>query len=122
MLCEELTAKIIACCLEVHLQLGPGLLESVYETALCIELAERGLRHQNQARLPVSYKGKPIGDYRMDLLVEDTVVVELKSTERDTPLYEAQLLSYMKLGGYRVGLLINFNTVLLSKGIRRFVL
>lgn len=121
MICEEVTAKIIAAALEVHQQLGPGLLESIYESALCIELARRGVDVECQKQLPVAYKGEPVGNFRMDLVVEDKVVVELKSTEHNNPLYEAQLLSYMKIGGYKVGLLINFNTTLLAKGIKRLV-
>jgi GxxExxY protein len=119
---ELLTQKIIGCAIEVHRQLGPGLLECIYGDAFAIEFGLQGIRFQQQLQLPVTYKGLPIGDYRIDLLVEDTVVVEIKSTERHDPLFEAQLLSYMKLGGYKVGLLINFNSVILTKGIKRFVL
>ena len=119
---ELLTQKIIGCAIEVHRQLGPGLLECIYEDAFAIEFGLQGILFQQQVLLPVTYKGLPIGDYRIDLLVENTVVVELKSTERHDPLFEAQLLSYMKLGGYKVGLLINFNSVILTKGIKRYVL
>ena len=122
MLYENLTEKIIACAIEVHKELGPGLLESVYESALAIELFRQGLRFHRQKQLPVRYKGESIGDFRVDLLVEETVVLELKSVERHDPIFEAQLLSYMKLGSYNVGLLINFNSVLLGKGDRRLVL
>ena len=100
----------------------PASLECLYGDAFAIEFGLQGIRFQQQVLLPVTYKGLPIGDYRIDLLVENTVVVELKSTERHDPLYEAQLLSYMKLGGYKVGLLINFNSTILTKGIKRFVL
>jgi GxxExxY protein len=122
MLQELLTHKIIGCAIEVHRHLGPGLLESLYGDAFAIEFGLQGIRFQQQVLLPVNYKGLPIGDYRIDLLVENTVVVELKSTARHDPLFEAQLLSYMKLGGYKVGLLINFNSTILTKGIKRFVL
>ena len=122
MIFGSLTEKIIECCIEVHKELGPGLLESVYESALSIEFFQHGLRFQRQKPLQVGYKGQSIGEFRIDLLVEDTVVVELKSTERHDPLFEAQLLSYMRLGGYNVGLLINFNSVLLTKGIKRLIL
>jgi len=118
---ETLTEKIIACAIEVHKELGPGLLESVYESALAIELFRQGLPFHRQKQLPVTYKGESIGDFRIDLLVQETVVVELKSAEHNDPVFEAQLLSYMKLGGYNVGLLINFNSTLLTKGIRRLV-
>lgn len=119
---EELTDKIIGCAIEVHRVLGPGLLESIYEAALCIELRRKGLKYERQKVLPVLYKGENIGQYRIDLVVEDKVVLELKSVERHDLVFEAQILSYMKLGSYSVGLLINFNSSLLKRGIKRFVL
>ena len=122
MLYESITERIIACAIEVHKELGPGLLESVYESALAIELFQQGLHFHRQKQLPVTYKGECIDDFRIDLLVEETVVVELKSAERPDPVFEAQLLSYMKLGGYKVGLLINFHSLLLTKGIKRLVM
>ena len=118
---EDLTEKIIACCIEVHKELGPGLLESIYESALSIEFFRQGLRFKRQMPLQVAYKGQSIGEFRVDLVVEDAVVIELKSTERHDPVFEAQLLSYLKLGGYKVGLLVNFNSVFVTKGIRRLV-
>lgn len=122
MLYAGLTGKIISSCIAVHQELGPGLLESIYESALGIEFQRQGIRFEQQKRQHVYYKGETIGLFRIDMLVEDTVVLELKSTERHDPVFEAQLLSYMKLGGYKVGLLINFNSVLLTKGIKRLVL
>ena len=122
MLFQDLTGKIIGCCIEVHRELGPGFLEGIYESALAIELFQQGVKFQRQVPLPITYKGKDIGEYRMDLLVENTAVVELKSTERLDPVFDAQVLSYMKMGGYRVGLLINFNSVMLTKGVKRFIL
>lgn len=122
MIYKGLTERIIACAIEVHRELGPGLLESIYESALAVELFQQGIRFARQKQLPVTYKGESIGDFRIDLLVEDLIVVELKSVERNDPLFEAQLLSYMKLGGYNVGLLVNFNSLLLAKGIKRLVL
>ena len=119
---NELTQKIIGCAIEVHKSLGPGLLESVYEKALCIELENSKLHFDCQLILPVIYKGNEIGNYKIDILVENSVVLELKSTERMDPVYEAQILSYMKLGGYKLGLLINFNNSLLKDGIKRFIL
>jgi GxxExxY protein len=119
---SELTEKIIGCAMDVHRELGPGLLESIYEAALCIELKARGIHYDRQKALPVMYKGELLGEFRVDLLAEDTVVLEIKSVERHDPLFEAQLLSYLKLGGYHVGLLINFNSSLLKTGIRRMVL
>jgi GxxExxY protein len=118
---DELTQRIIACAIEVHRHLGPGLLESVYEGALCVELSEAGLGFARQSSLPVLYKGHPVGDLRLDLLVAGSVIVEVKSVERLDPVFGAQVLSYMRLSGMHVGLLINFNSRLLKDGIRRFV-
>src|SRR5689334_16162143 len=106
---DPLTQKIIGCAIEVHRQLGAGLLEALYEQALAIEFGLQGLKFDRQVDLPVEYKGQMIGRYRLDLLVEDAVVVEIKSVERHDPVFEAQLLTYMKLTGKKVGLLINFN-------------
>lgn len=117
-----LTQKIIGYAIEVHRQLGAGLLESLYEEALIVEFELQGLRFQQQLDLPVDYKGKSIGKYRLDLLVEDTVIIEIKSVERHDAIFEAQLLTYMKLTGKKIGLLINFNSKLLKDGIKRFVL
>lgn len=118
---KDLTEKIIGCAIEVHRQLGPGLLEATYEAALCIELSEAGIPHQRQVSFPVVYKGKTIGEYRLDLLVADAVVVEIKSVERFDPVFEAQVLTYLRATGKKVGLLINFNSRLLREGVRRFV-
>lgn len=117
-----LTERIIGAALSVHRSLGPGLLESVYESALTIELEHKGLYYERQKCLELKYRERVVGEYRLDLLVEEQIVVELKSVERHNPLYEAQLLSYMKLGRYPLGLLFNFNTRLLRHGIRRFKL
>jgi GxxExxY protein len=119
---NKITEQIIGCAIEVHRQLGPGLLESIYESALCVELEYRGLKYERQKALSVNYKGHPIGEFKIDLLIENTVVVELKSVERFDPVFEAQLLSYMKLGRYKLGLLINFNSALLKDGIKRLIL
>jgi GxxExxY protein len=119
---DPLTQKIIGCAIEVHRHLGPGLLESIYVEALVVEIELQGMKVLRQVELPVSYKGKLIGNYRLDLLIEDTVIVEVKSVERHDPVFEAQLLTYMKLTGKKVGLLINFNSKLLKDGIKRFVL
>ena len=119
---NKITEKIIGCAIEIHRELGPGLLESIYESALCIELDSIGLTYERQKSLPVIYKNKPIGNFRVDLIVDGSVVLELKSVERYDPIFEAQLLSYMKLGKYRLGLLINFNSRLLKDGINRFIL
>jgi len=119
---RELTERIIGCAIEVHRQLGPGLLEGTYQAALCIELNIAGLKFVSQPVFPVIYKGQVIGEYRLDLLVEDAVVVELKSVERFDPIFEAQVLTYLKVTGKRIGLLINFNSRLVRDGIKRFVL
>jgi len=119
---NKLTEGIIGCAIEVHRQLGPGLLEGSYESALCIELEDAGWTYQRQLIFPVVYKGRTIGEYRLDLLVEDSVVVEIKSVERFDPVFEAQVLTCRRVTGKKVGLLINFNSRLLKDGIRRFSL
>lgn len=118
---DLLTKQIIGCAISVHKALGPGLLESVYEAALAEEFSAQGIAFEKQKVLPVYYRDKEIGDFRIDLLVENQVVLELKSVERHEPLFEAQLLTYLKLGGYHRGLIINFNTQLLKQGIKRMV-
>ena len=119
----ELTERIIGAAIEVHRELGPGLLESAYEICLSEELLTRGVAHGRQVELPILYKSKPLDAYyRIDLLVDDAVVVELKSVDEITAVHEAQLLTYLKLAKKRVGLLINFNTDLLKHGIKRRVL
>ncbi len=119
---NEITEQIIGAAIEVHRALGPGLLESAYEACLSHELAERKLHAECQKALPVTYKGVRIDcGYRIDLLVEREVMVELKAVARIEPIHEAQLLSYLKLSGCRVGLLINFNVKQLTRGLRRLV-
>ena len=118
---NALTEKIIGCAIQVHKHLGPGLLESLCESALCLEFEVAGLRHQRQVAIPVRYRGQLIGEHRLDLIVEDTVV-ELKSVERIEPIFEAQVLTYLRISGKKAGLLINFNSRLLTGGIQRFVL
>lgn len=118
---NKITEKIIGGAIEVHKILGPGLLESIYEKALCIELKDSGLNFEQQKILPLTYKGHSIGEFRLDLVVENAVVVEIKSVERHDPIFEAQILSYMKLGDYKLGLLINFNSRLLKDGLKRFI-
>jgi GxxExxY protein len=117
------TSAIIGAAIEVHRHLGPGLLESAYEECLCHELHLRGIDFRRQIDLPVEYKGLKLDcGYRLDLIVHEEVVVELKCVERVLPVHEAQLLTYMMLTGKRVGLLINFNVPLLANGITRRVL
>lgn len=98
------------------------MLEKLYQEAMVIEMELNGLKVAKNVKIPVEYKGKPIGDYFIDLLVEDSVIVELKSVERHDPIFEAQILPYMKLTGRKVGLLINFNSKMVKDGIKRFVL
>ncbi len=119
---NRVTEEVIAAAIEVHRNLGPGLLESAYEACLAFELRERGLAVEHQKPLPVVYRDVTVEvGYRLDLLVEDVVVIELKSVERLERIHQAQLLSYLKLSGYKLGLLINFNVPLLKHGIKRIV-
>jgi GxxExxY protein len=119
---NALTEKIIGCAIEVHRGLGPGLLEATYEEALCIEFDIAGLAYRRQVPFPILYKGKNLGECRLDLIVEDTVIVEIKSVERHALLFEAQVLTYLKATNKKVGLLINFNNRLLHDGVKRFII
>ena len=120
---SDWTKRIIGCAIKVHQELGPGLLESSYEMALARELELAEISYQRQIALPLHYKGENLDcGYRIDLLVEDDVVVEIKAVESLKPIHEAQLITYLKLAGKKTGLLINFNVILLRNGIRRFVL
>lgn len=119
---DLLTEKIIGCAIAVHRVLGPGLLESAYEECICFELSQAGLRFERQVPLPVVYKDVKLDcGYRMDIVVEDLVIVEIKAVERLIPVYEAQLLSYLKLANKRVGLLMNFHVPVLKSGLKRIV-
>jgi GxxExxY protein len=119
---KEITEKIIGAAIEVHKTIGPGLLESAYEECLCRELTLRGIPFERQKPLPVEYKGYKLDcGYRLDLLVAEAVVVEIKACEAIAPIHEAQVLTYLKLGGWTVGLLVNFNVPVLRNGIRRVV-
>ena len=121
---NELTEAIIGAALEVHRQLGPGLLEQAYEACLSFELLSRGLEIERQKALPVTYKGQPLDfvGYRLDLLVEQAVVVEVKAIEKLERVHSAQLLSYLRFSGCRVGLLFNFNVSFLTRdGVKRVV-
>lgn len=117
---NEITEKIIGCAIKVHRVLGPGLLESTYEVCLVHELSKSGLRVESQVALPVVYDGVRLNaGYRIDLLVENKIIVELKAIDGLLPIHEAQVISYLKLSGVKIGLLINFNVKLLKSGIRR---
>jgi GxxExxY protein len=119
---NELTEKIIGCAIEVHKHLGPGLLESVYHNALCYELRLNEIHFVKEKASPAIYKEQLVGDFYIDILAEDKVVLELKSVEKHDPLFDAQILNYMRLGNYKLGLLINFNSKMLRDGIKMFVL
>ncbi|MGB9593741.1 MAG: GxxExxY protein [Anaerolineae bacterium] len=120
---NRITEAIIGAAIEVHRALGPGLLESAYEECLCRELSLRKIPFERQYPLPLEYKGLQLDcGYRLDLLVGNAVVVELKAVEELLPIHTAQVLTYLRLGGWRVGLLINFNVPVLKHGIRRLAL
>ena len=120
---EELSNKVIGCAIEVHRNLGPGLLESTYEQCIAHELKIEGMAFKLQYPLPVEYKGIKLDcGYRIDLLVDNCLIVELKSVENVLPIHQAQLLTYMKLSGIKIGLLMNFNVKYMKNGIKRMVL
>ncbi|MGC2260717.1 MAG: GxxExxY protein [Candidatus Sulfotelmatobacter sp.] len=114
---EQLTEQVIGAAIEVHRELGPGLMESAYEECLCHELHLRGLKFERQMALPVRYKGVNLDcGYRLDLVVEDSLILELKCVEHTLPVHDAKLLTYLKLTGKRVGLILNFNVSVLTRG------
>jgi GxxExxY protein len=118
-----LSERVIGLAIDVHRELGPGLLESAYEECLCFELAQDGIAHSRQVPLPVVYKQVWLDcGYRLDLVVESQIIVEVKAVERLLPIHTAQMLTYLRLSGYKVGLLMNFNTVQLKDGLKRLVL
>jgi GxxExxY protein len=119
---NDISGKIIGAAIEVHKKLGPGLLESAYEECLCCEMQLRGIEFKRQVPLSLNYKGVVLDcGYRLDLLVEDKVIVELKSIEGLEPIHEAQMLTYLKLRNAWLGLIINFNVIMLKDGVRRLV-
>ena len=119
---NQLTEQVIGACIEIHKTLGPGLLESAYEECLCHELSLRGIEFERQRSLPIAYKGVQLDcGYRLDLVVENKLIVELKSVQELMPVHDAQLLTYLKLSGLTVGLLINFNVPVLRRGKKRIV-
>ena len=120
---NQITEKIIGCAIEVHKNIGPGLLESAYEECLAFDLQNTGLKVERQKAVPVIYKEIKLDcGYRIDILVEDTVVVELKTVDSINPVHVAQILTYMKFAKKRIGLLINFNVTLLKKGLYRYII
>jgi GxxExxY protein len=119
---NQLSSKIIGAAIEVHKVLGPGLLESTYEKCLCHELKLRGLSFDNQKPLPLVFKGEKLDcGYRLDVVVENAIILELKSCEKIEPIHKAQLLTYLKLSGLQLGLLLNFNVPVMRDGIARMV-
>jgi GxxExxY protein len=119
---EDVGRVVLDCAMKVHRALGPGLLESAYESCLAYEVLEAGLRMERQLLLPLKYKGVTVdAGYRVDLLVANLVVVEVKAAEAISDVHRAQLLSYLKLGGWRLGYILNFNVAMMREGVRRMV-
>lgn len=119
---EEVAAAIVDAAIKIHRALGPGLLESVYEACLCYELSKRGISHRRQVSLPVRYEDVLLETgFRIDVLADECVIVELKSTEAIIPIHEAQLLTHLKLANVRLGFILNFNVPLMKQGIKRMV-
>jgi len=116
---DGLTFRIIGAAMAVHSKMGPGLFESIYENSLCIELVRGGISYERQKRFPVLYDGVDVGELIADLVIEETVIVELKSVKELLPIHEAQVIAYLRAARLRTGLLINFNVVSLKSGIRR---
>lgn len=122
MIHQELTKTVIGCAIEVHRSLGPGLLESTYQTCLMHELQETGVRASEEVYLPVMYKGLELqSGYRLDIVVEEKLILELKCVDALLPIHEAQLITYLKISGISVGLLMNFNSTVLHKNMKRFM-
>jgi GxxExxY protein len=119
---KDIKERIISCSIEVHSILGPGLLENVYEEALSYEFKLRDIVYERQKEITLKYKGKVVGKHRIDFMIEDKVIIELKAVEAINKIYEAQLLTYLRATNKRIGLLINFNVDLLKKGIKRLII
>ncbi len=120
---ERLAKIVIDSCFVVHKEMGPGLLEKVYEACLCAELKSRQLHFEKQKSFPLFFKGEKLDiDHRVDLVIENKIIIEIKSVERTIDIYQAQLLSYLKLSGLKLGFLVNFNSSLMKEGIKRVVL
>ena len=117
----RVSGLVIGCAIEVHRALGPGLKEEAYEIALCAALTKNNIKFESQRRLKASYEGVPVGTYKPDLIVEKTIVVEVKSVERLTPLFTTQVLAYLKVTGLHVGLILNFKAATMKDGIKQVV-
>jgi GxxExxY protein len=123
LICGELMERVIGLAIKLHRRLGPGLLESVYEECLCFELEQAGIADRRQVPVPVVYERVTLeAGCRADIVVKQELILEIKAIERLLPVHEAQLLTYLKMGGYRFGLLLNFNAARLKDGLRRFVM
>ena len=118
---DELAKKVIGSAIEVHRNLGPGYLESVYENSLAIEFTKRNIQYRRQSEVQVNYKGENVGQGRLDFLIENQLIVELKTTEKLLPIHKAQVISYLKATGINLGLLVNFNIPVLKYGIQRVI-
>ena len=119
---DQLAYEVIGAAMEVHRALGPGYLESVYEEALCVELRERGIAFERQLEIAINYKGHAVGKGRLDFLIEDKLIVELKTVDQFAPIHKAQVMSYLKATGLELALLINFKVPLLKDGLQRVIL
>ena len=119
---DRLAYGVIGAAIEVHRVLGPGFLEAVYEQALVLELQYRGILFRRQVSVAINYKGQLVGEGKLDLLVDDALIVELKAVEKLAPIHSAQVISYLKMTGHPLGLLINFNVPILKEGIKRIIL
>src|SRR6266446_7264346 len=120
---SDLSERVIGLAIEVHRHLGPGLLESAYEECLCFELKQADIEHRRQVSLPIVYKDVRLDcGYRMDIVVDHQLIIEIKAVDRIMPIHEAQILTYLRLSGHTIALLLNFNCVVLKNGLRRFVL
>jgi len=119
---EDLATRVIGCCIDVHRALGPGLLEKIYARAVCIELDHAGIHYQREREIPVTYRGELLCQQRLDIVVADQIILEIKLVEHLNPVHRAQLTSYLRISKIRLGLLLNFNVAILQDGIKRVAL
>jgi GxxExxY protein len=119
---EDLATRVIGCCIDVHRALGPGLLEKIYARAVCTELDHAGVQHQREREIPVTYRGELLCQQRLDIVVADQIILEIKSVEHLNPIHRAQLTTYLRISRIRLGLLLNFNVAILQDGIKRVAL
>ena len=119
---EDLATRVIGCCIDVHRALGPGLLEKIYARAVCIELDHAEIQYQREREIPVTYRGELLCQQRLDIVVADQIILEIKSVEHINPVHRAQLTTYLRISKIRLGLLFNFNVAILQDGIKRIIL